>query len=75
MAKKVEEKKKEVIKKNPTKFKIVVEQGRAMMTPIIEHKVLYTEVVANKEITKTREKELREEYKDIEGLSIVSFSL
>lgn len=75
MAKKVEEKKKEVIKKNPTKFKIVVEQGRAMMTPIIEHKTLYTEVVANKEIAKTREKELREEYKDIEGLSIVSFSL
>lgn len=74
MAIKKEEKKIE-IKKNPTKFKILVEQGRAMRTPIIEHRVLYTEVVANKEVAKTREKELREEYKDIDGLSIVSFSL
>lgn len=74
MAIKKEEKKIE-IKKNPTKFKILVEQGRAMGTPIIEHRVLYTEVVANKEVAKTREKELREEYKDIDGLSIVSFSL
>lgn len=74
MAVKKEEKKVE-IKKNPTKNKILVEQGRAMGTPNVEHKVLYTEVVANKEVAKIREKELREEYKDIDGLSIVSFSL
>ena len=74
MAKKLDEKK-TIIKKNPTRYKIIVEQGRTMGTPYIPHKVLYTEIVPDKEIAKTREKELREEYKDTDALSIVSFSL
>jgi len=74
MAKKLDEKK-TIIKKNPTRHKIIVEQGRTMGTPRVPHKVLYTEIVPDKEIAKTREKELREEYKDIDALSIVSFSL
>ena len=74
MAKKLDEKK-TIIKKNPTRHKIIVEQGRTMGTPRVPHKVLYTEIVPDKEIAKTREKELREEYKDTDALSIVSFSL
>ena len=71
MAKKLDEKK-EIVKKNPTRYKIIVEQGRTIGTP---YKVLYTEIVPDKETAKTREKELREEYKDTDALSIVSFSL
>jgi len=74
MAKKLDEKK-VVIQKNPTRHKIIIEQGRAMGTPQVPHKVLYTEIVPDKETAKVREKELREEYKDIDALSIVSFSL
>lgn len=74
MAKKLDEKK-TLVKKNPTRYKIIVEQSRVMGTPRVPHKVLYTEIVPDKEIAKTREKELREEYKDIDALSIVSFSL
>jgi hypothetical protein len=74
MAKKLNENK-VIVKKNPTKHKIIVEQGRAMGTPYVPHKVLYTEIVPDKETAKTREKELREEYKDTDALSIVSFSL
>ena len=61
--------------KNPTKQKIIVEQGRAMIGEPIPHKVLYTEVVENVNRVKERIKELQEEYKDIEGLSIHYFSL
>ena len=74
MAKKLDEKK-TIIKKNPTRHKIIVEQGRTVGTPYVPHKVLYTEIVPDKETAKTREKELREEYKDTNALSIVSFSL
>ena len=74
MAKKLDEKK-TIIKKNPTRHKIIVEQGRTMGTPYVSHKVLYTEIVPDKETAKTREKELREKYKDTDALSIVSFSL
>lgn len=74
MAKKLDEKK-TIIKKNPTRHKIIVEQGRTMGTPHVPHKVLYTEIVPDKETAKIREKELREEYKDTDALSIVSFSL
>ena len=74
MAKKLDEKK-EIVKKNLTRHKIIVEQGRTMGTPQVPHKVLYTEIVPDKETAKTREKELREEYKDTDALSIVSFSL
>ncbi len=61
--------------KNPTKQKIIVEQGRAMVGEPIPHKVLYTEVVENINKTKERIKELQEEYKDVEALSICYFSL
>lgn len=74
MARKVDEKK-EIIKKNPTRQKIIVEQGRVMGTPQVSHKVLYTEIVASKENAKERVKELLEEYKDIDALSINYFSL
>ena len=74
MAKKLDEKK-EIVKKNPTRHKIIVEQGRIIGTPQVPHKVLYTEIVPDKETAKIREKELREEYKDVDALSVVSFSL
>ena len=71
--------KKEIVKqektKNPTRQKVIVEQGRVMSNPKIEHKILYTEVVASKEIAKEKVNELKEKFKDTEGLSIVSFSL
>lgn len=61
--------------KNPTKQKIIVEQGRAMVGEPIPYKVLYTEVVENVNRAKERVKELQEEYKDVEALSICYFSL
>lgn len=61
--------------KNPTKQKIIVEQGRAMVGELIPHKVLYTEVVENVNRAKERIKELQKEYKDVEALSICYFSL
>lgn len=64
-----------VVKKNPTRHKIIVEQGRQFGTPIVPYKVLHTEIVADKETAKVREKELREEYKDIDALSVHYFSL
>lgn len=68
--------KKEPIKqKNPTRQKIIVEQGRAMFQPYVPYKVLHTEIVASKEDAIVREKELREEYKDVDALSINWFSL
>ena len=67
--------KKEVIKKRPTKQKIVVSQGRALIGDPIEYKVLYTEVVSDRETAKIREKELKEEYKDTEAVSVQYFSL
>ena len=66
---------KQVVKKNPTRHKIIVEQGRQFGSPIVPYKVLHTEIVPDKETVKIREKELREEYKDIDALSVVSFSL
>lgn len=65
----------QVIKKNPTKQKIIVGQGRSMETPYVPYKILYTEIVADKESAKVRVKELNEEYKDIDALSINYFSL
>lgn len=67
--------KKEVIKKRPTKQKLVVSQGRVLIGDPIEYKVLYTEVVSDRETAKVREKELKEEYKDIEAVSVQYFSL
>jgi len=67
--------KKEVIKKRPTKQKLVVSQGRVLIGDPIEYKVLYTEVVSDRETAKIREKELKEEYKDTEAVSVQYFSL
>ena len=67
--------KKEVIKKRPTRQKLVVSQGRALIGDPIEYKVLYTEVVSDRETAKIREKELKEEYKDTEAVSVQYFSL
>lgn len=67
--------KKEVTKKRPTKQKLVVSQGRALIGDPIEYKVLYTEVVSDRETAKIREKELKEEYKDTEAVSVQYFSL
>lgn len=64
-----------VIKKNPTRHKIIVEQGRQMGTPIVEHKVLHTEITPDVDTAKIRVKELQEEYKDTDALSINYFSL
>lgn len=74
MARKVDDKV-QTVKKNPTRQKIIVAQGRAMGTPEIPYKTLYTEIVDSKEIVKERIKELNEEYKDTEALSISYFSL
>ena len=61
--------------KNPTRQKIIVEQGRALCENPIPYKVLYTEIVENVNRAKERIKELQEEYKDVEALSICYFSL
>jgi len=67
--------KKVIIKKNPTRHKIIVEKGRVMGSPKVPYEVLYTEIVPDKETAKAREKELREEYKDIDTASVHFFSL
>lgn len=64
-----------VVVKNPTKQKIIVAQGRAMGTPNVPYKVLHTEVVADAAAAKERVKELHNEYKDTDALSISYFSL
>lgn len=64
-----------VIKKKPTRQKIVVEQGRSIMTPFVPYKVLYTEIVSDLETAKKRANELKEEYKDTDAVSIKYFSL
>ena len=61
--------------KNPTRQKIIVAQGRAMGTPNIPYTVLHTEVVADPATAKERVKELHNEYKDTDVLSISYFSL
>ena len=66
---------KNTVKKNPTRQKIVVAQGRAFGTPEVPFKVLYTEIVADATIAKDRVKELHNEYKDVDALSINYFSL
>lgn len=67
--------KKEIIRRNPTKHKLVVSQGRVLIGEPIDYKILYTEVVPSKEIAKEREKELKEEYKDVEAVSVCAFSM
>lgn len=62
-------------KKNPVRQKLIVEQGRAMFEPKVPFKVLYTEIVPSKEDAEIRLKELKEEYKDTDAVSINYFSL
>lgn len=69
------DKKEVVIKKNPTRQKIIVAQGRAMGTPNVPYQTLHTEIVESVDRAKERVKELREEYKNIDALSITYFSL
>lgn len=66
---------KNVVIKKPVRQKMIVAQGRAMGTPFVPYKVLHTEIVDSLEDAKTREKELKEEYKDIDALSVSYFSL
>ena len=61
--------------KNPNKQKIMVEQSKMSNSTFIPYKLLYSEIVANEEIAKARVKELKEEYKDVEALSVHYFSL
>lgn len=61
--------------KNPTRQKIIVAQGRAMGSPEVPYKTLYTEIVADVVTAKERIKELAVEYKDTDALSINYFSL
>ena len=67
--------KEQVKQKNPTRQKIIVEQGRVMGSPLVEHKILFTEIVSDKDSAKNRVKELLEEYKGIDALSVHYFSL
>ena len=75
MAKKKEEVKvKKVVK--PQKQKIIIAECRnPLFGNHIPYRVLYTEKVASKEIAETRLKELKEQYKDVEGLSAGYWSL
>lgn len=66
---------KKVVKKNSTRQKIVVEQGRSMGNPYVPYKVLHTEVVADKEEAKKRVEELKKEYEGVDALSVNYFSL
>ena len=67
---------KQIVKiKKSNKQKIIVEQGKALSSNPIPHKILYTETVENVEKAKERVKELAEQYKDTEALSICYFSL
>ena len=66
---------KKVIKKNPTRQKVVVEQGRSMGNPYVPYKVLHTEVVADKEEAKKKVEELKKEYEGVDALSVNYFSL
>jgi hypothetical protein len=61
--------------KKPIRQKIMVEQGRVLIGKPIPYKVLYTEIVESEEIAKIRVQELKEEYKDVEALSVNYFSL
>lgn len=64
-----------IVKKNSTRQKIIVEQGRQFGTPIVEYKILYTEITPDLETAKQRVKELQEEYKETDALSVSYFSL
>lgn len=63
-------------KKKLTQHIVLVSQGRSsLFGDPIKLKVLYKEVVPDRDTAVKREKELREEYKDVEALSVQFFSL
>lgn len=63
-------------KKAPTQHMVLVLQGRsALWGNPIPIKKLYSEIVPDRETAIRRDKELREEYKDVEALSVQYFSL
>lgn len=66
---------KKAVKKNPTRQKVIVEQGKSMGSPYVPYKVLYTEVVADREEAKKRVEELKKEYEGVDALSVHYFSL
>lgn len=66
---------KKVVKKNLTRQKVIVEQGRSMGSPYVPYKVLYTEVAADREEAKKRVEELKKEYEGVDALSVHYFSL
>lgn len=70
MAKKQDNSKTQVVKKE-IRQKVIVEQGNDK----IPFKVLYTEFVPSAERAKERVIELKNEYKDTEGLSVSYFSV
>jgi hypothetical protein len=74
MAMKKEVKKVEVIKKDQRQ-KIMVAQGRVLIGAPVPFKVLHTEFVGSTKLAKERVAQLREEYKDIDGLSVSYFSV
>jgi len=75
MAKKKEEVKK-VIKKKDIRQKIIVSQCRhPLFGAEIPYKVLYTEKVASKDIAKQRIEELKKEYGQLEAIHFEYFSL
>lgn len=67
--------KEQVKLKNSTRQKIIVEQGRVIGSPKVDYKVLYTEIVESNDKAKERVNELKNEYKDIDALSVHYFSL
>lgn len=60
---------------NLNKQKIIVEKGKMSSSCYIPYEILYTETVLGEQAAKDRVKELKEEYKDVEGISIHYFSL
>ena len=75
MAKKKEETKVKVVKKD-VRQKIIVAQNRhPMFGKEIPYHVIYKEIVPSKTAAEARVKELREEYKEIEALCVDYFSL
>lgn len=67
---------KEYVKpKNPTQYKVNVTQGRSLSKPYIPFKELYTEKVLGKEMAEKRRKELEEEYKNYDAVSVFYYSI
>lgn len=62
-------------KKNPTQYKIEVTQGRSLSRPYVPFKRLYTEKVLGKEAAVKRAKELEEEYKEYDAMSVNYYSI